>query len=88
MRWIENWLNGRSQSVVISGKELSWRPVANGVCWRSVLGPALFNIFINDLYEKTECLLSKLADNARLGVEADTPDCCATIQKDLDKLAR
>lgn len=73
---------------MISGKELSWRPVANGVYWRTVLGPALFNIFINDLYEKTECLLSKLADDAKLGVEADIPDCCAAIQKDLDKLVR
>jgi len=28
LRWIENWLNGRTQRVVISGAESSWRPVA------------------------------------------------------------
>jgi len=27
VRWIENWLNGRTQRVVISGTESSWRPV-------------------------------------------------------------
>ena len=27
VRWIENWLNGRTQMVVISGIESSWRPV-------------------------------------------------------------
>jgi len=31
VRWIENWLNGRAQRVVISGAESSWRPVASGV---------------------------------------------------------
>lgn len=63
LRWIEAFLNNRSQFVFINNSTSDSLRVTSGVPQGSVLGPLLFLIYINDLPGHVTCNIRMFADD-------------------------
>ena len=87
IRWIGSFLEDRTQQVVIDGRTSSPLPVTSGVPQGSVLGPALFLFFINDIFRATKTATLRLfADDALLYMTIRQPHDAAIFQSEINQL--
>ena len=63
LRWIQSFLDDRSQNVLLNGVKSDNIPVSSGVPQGSVLGPILFLAYINDLPEQVKSNVRLFADD-------------------------
>ena len=73
LKWFQDYLDNRFQSVVIKGQVSWWSLIEAGVPQGSVLGPLLFLIYINDLAESVNCSIKMFADDTCLYITVEDP---------------
>ncbi|MEW8548552.1 MAG: reverse transcriptase domain-containing protein [Candidatus Thiodiazotropha sp.] len=83
-KWIQEFLNCRTQRVVVNGKFSSSEQVTSGIPQGSVLGPILFVIFINDLPDAIQCCIKLFADDSKIYRRVTNNDHVQSLQASLN----
>ena len=86
LKWVQDFLSGRTQQVVFEGSCSDTTPVTSGVPQGSVLGPLLFLAFINDLPSRVKSRTDMFADDCLLYRTIIGQADAHALQKDLDSL--
>jgi hypothetical protein len=86
INWILDFLSERKQRVALQGVFSSYRSVTSGVPQGSVLGPALFLLFINDISDTLTSTIRLYADDALMHSPLTDNNSVIQFQNDLDKL--
>lgn len=86
LSWLQNYLTGRSQKVVVNGVSSTNVSVSSGVPQGSVLGPLLFLIYINDIGVSISSSIRLYADDCVLYREIRDDSDRLALQTDLEKI--
>ena len=89
LNWFFSYLSSRRQRVTVVGATSEDLPVTSGVPQGSILGPALFLLYINDLPEviSSSSRVLMFADDKKIFREIKTLADASSLQEDLGKLA-
>ncbi len=85
--WFESYLSNRTQSVQLNDTVSDKTSILYGVPQASVLGPILFNIYVNDLASfLPNCDVIQYADDTQIILSSNTDELKDLIQKAEDTL--
>ena len=86
LNWIKDFLDNRTQSVILNGSNFHNITVSSGVPQGSVLEPILFLAYINDLLEQVKSRVRLFADDTAMYLALDNQAVSEILQKDLEIL--
>ena len=86
-RWINAFLANRQQAVSINVRHSPWVKATSGVPQGSVLGPALFLLYINDIQDNIHSQIRLFANDSIIYREMKDHDDHLILQQDLQILA-
>ena len=84
IKLLSSYLCNRSQYVELHGSKSNSYNATSGVPQGSVLGPLLFNYFINDIGSRLNCDFLLYADDVKLYTKVKSNDDCEKLQYDLN----
>ena len=84
-RWIESFLDGRKQTIIINEVAFNPKEVTSGIPQSSMLGPILFVLYINDLPDviKHGSIPYLFADDTKIYHSIKCTQDCKDLQQDI-----
>ena len=88
LMFFEDYLKNRKQRVVLDSTVSDILDVYSGVPQGSILGPQLFILFINDIYDRIDpnTGISLYADDTKIWKLISSENDCKTLQTDINRL--
>ena len=86
LHWINSFLTNHTQQVVVSGDHSSPCLVTSGVPQRSVLGPVLLLMYVNDITENIQSQMRSFADDCLIYHTVTSTQDHTILQDDLNAL--
>ena len=86
LNWIQSFLIGRTQTVVLDGESSEEVKVTSGVSQGSVLGPLLFLLYLNDLPEIIQSQVMLSADDTAVYLTVTNMQDSQVLQSNLESL--